>query len=142
MSRLAAAAVLLLATLTLPLASQDKPRFPGPTDKGFLLPNGWTITPAGRHVTLTDLPLNIVPLAGGQHALVGTAGYNKHELSLIDLTALKVVSRELVFQSWFGLAVGPKADQVWWSGGGANLLHSFDLKDGKLLRTSKPDIDP
>ena len=56
-----------------------------PTGRGFLLPNGWTISPAGDQVGLTDLPLNILPLADGRHALVGTAGYNAHQLSLVDL---------------------------------------------------------
>ena len=37
-------------------------------------------------LSLTDLPLNIIPLADNRHALVATSGYNKHELSLIDLT--------------------------------------------------------
>src|SRR3954470_17487130 len=56
--------------------AEDKPKvqLPGPTDKGFLLPNGWTLTPAGRHVVLTDLPLNIIPLAGGRQGLVGNRG--------------------------------------------------------------------
>ena len=72
---------------------QDKPVFPGPTDKGFLLPNGWTITPAGKHVPLTDLPLNIVPLPSGEHALVATSGYKKHQLSLIDLTTQSIVDQ-------------------------------------------------
>ncbi len=114
---------------------QDKPVFPGPTDKGFLLPNGWTITPAGKHVPLTDLPLNIVPLPGGKHALVATSGYNKHQLSLIDLTTQTIVDQQTVKQSWFGLAVSAKADTVWWSGGGNGMLHTFSLHDGKLKRT-------
>ena len=47
-------------------------RYPGPTENGYLLPNGWTISPAGEQVTLTDLPLNILPLADNRHAVVGT----------------------------------------------------------------------
>ena len=31
------------------------------------------------------MPLNIIPLADGRSALVATSGYNKHELSLVDL---------------------------------------------------------
>ena len=37
-----------------------KPRYPGPVPGGYLLPNGWTITPTGRQVELSDLPLNII----------------------------------------------------------------------------------
>jgi YVTN family beta-propeller protein len=120
---------------------QSKPRFAGPTDQGFLLPNGWTITPAGKQITLTDLPLNIRPLADGKHVLVATNGYNKHELSLIDVAAERVVDRQTVRQSWFGLAVTPQEDAVWWAGGGADLLHTFRLQDQKLTRTSPPEPD-
>jgi YVTN family beta-propeller protein len=134
--RLAALAVFLLA---LPLGADDKPRYAGPTEKGFLLPNGWTLSPAGKQITLSDLPLGIRPLADGKHALVATSGFNKHELSLIDLTTLAVVDSQTVRQSWFGLALTPHEDKVWWSGGGANVLHTFDLKDRKLTRTSPPE---
>ena len=61
-------ALLLIAGLG--LYADDKPRFAGPIQQGFLLPNGWTITPAGKQLTLTDLPLNIHPLRDGKHVLV------------------------------------------------------------------------
>jgi YVTN family beta-propeller protein len=121
---------------------KGKPAFPGPTDKGFLLPNGWTITPVGKHVPLTDLPLNILPLPDGKHALVATSGFNKHELSLIDLTTRMVIDQQTVRQSWFGLALSAKADGVWWSGGGYGRLHTFALQDGKLKRTSPEEPKP
>jgi YVTN family beta-propeller protein len=124
------------------LADDKKPPTAGPTEKGFLLPNGWTLTPAGKHVTLTDLPLNIIPLADNRHALVATSGFNKHELSLVNLDTQKVEDSQTVHQSWYGLALAPKENQVWWSGGGANVLHTFDLRDGKLTRTSPADPDP
>ena len=71
--------------LVLPVVADDKPPTAGPTAEGFLLPNGWSLTPAGRHVALTDLPLNIIPLAGSGSALVATSGYNKHELTVVNL---------------------------------------------------------
>src|SRR5262249_32647932 len=51
-------------------------------------------------------------------------------------------SSETVRQSWYGLALSPEEDHVWWAGGGANTVHTFDLKDGKLSRTSKAEVDP
>jgi YVTN family beta-propeller protein len=140
--RVAALAGLVLLLPVLAVQADEKPRFPGPTESGFLLPNGWTIAPAGRQVPLTDLPLNILPLADSKHALAATSGYNRHELYLVDLAAGKVVTHEPVQQSWFGLVLSPKENSVWWSGGGGNMLHTFDLKDGKLTRTSKAEPDP
>src|SRR5581483_1483939 len=101
----------------------------GGTDRGFLLPNGWTITPAGEQITLTDLPLNIHALPDGDLVLVATSGYNTHELSLISLQSKRVLDKESAFQSWFGLAVAPTGQRVWWSGGGADLIYDFQLKD-------------
>jgi YVTN family beta-propeller protein len=132
--------VFLLSVLTLP--ADDRPSRPGQTGQGFLLPNGWTISPAGRQVALNDLPLNIVPLADGKRALVATSGYNRHELSLVDLADGKVAASAAVRQSWFGLAVSRQEDRVWWAGGGANVLHTFDLKDGKLTRTGAAEPEP
>ena len=37
-----------------------KPSYPGPVPGGYLLPNGWTVTPVGKQVELSDLPLNII----------------------------------------------------------------------------------
>src|SRR5262245_30949261 len=113
------------------LAADDQPKTAGPTTDGFLLPNGWTLTPAGRHLTLTDLPLNIVPLSDRKHALVATSGYNAHHLSLVDLESMKIVDHQKVTQSWFGLTTSADDSQVWWAGGGSNLIHSFGLKDKK-----------
>jgi YVTN family beta-propeller protein len=129
----------LAATLCRP---GDQPALPGPTKDGFLLPNGWTISPAGKQAPLTDLPLNILPLADGRHALVATSGYNRHELSLIDLRELKKVDGRAVNQSWFGLLLAPAGDRVWWSGGGAGVVHAFDLKDNRLTRTGPAEPAP
>src|SRR5450755_1778422 len=104
--RILLTAALASALLALAAAGDDLAR-PGPTDKGFLLPNGWTITPAGKQIALSDLPLNITPLADGKHVLVATSGFNNHELSVIDLESQKVVDHQTVRQRWFGLAVSP-----------------------------------
>jgi YVTN family beta-propeller protein len=126
----------------LPLQSQEKPRYAGPIKDGYLLPNGWTITPAGKQVGLNDLPLNIVPLTDGKHALVATNGFNPHTLALVDLTTQQIVNSVTTRNSWFGLALSPGQDKVWWSGAGAGVLHTFDLRDHKLTRTSKAEPYP
>src|SRR5580658_8310339 len=84
-------APVLIACLAPAIHAQEAPQYAGATDKGFLLPNGWTLSPAGAHVVLADLPLNIITLADNRHALAATSGYNSHDLVLIDLQDRKVV---------------------------------------------------
>ena len=107
-----------------------------------VLPNGWTISPAGKQAPLADLPLNIVPLADNKHVLVSTNGFNQHRLSLVDLTTQKCIADASVRQSWFGLALSPDQKHVWWSGGGNDSLHTFELRDKQLVRTSQEEVDP
>ncbi len=140
--------VAFLATLVAPavLIAEDegegKPRYAGPTGKGFLLPNGWTIAPAGEQVTLADLPLNIIPLADARHALAATSGYNTHDLSLIDLAEKQVVGKVSVRQSWFGLAVDQETGRIWWSGGGSDLIHQYVIEKGGLTSTGPAEPEP
>jgi YVTN family beta-propeller protein len=122
-----------------PSAQPPKPATAGKTERGFLLPNGWLLTPAGRHIVLTDLPLNIVPLSDNRRVLVATSGYNKHELSLIDLAQNRIVSRQSIPESWFGLAINRSEDRLWWSGGGRGRLYSYRI-EGDALRPQ--DFEP
>ncbi len=130
---------MLLVPSVMNAGDSPKPRYAGATENGFLLPNGWTISPAGDQVPLTDLPLNIIPLSDGRRALAATSGFNEHDLSVIDLVNKKVVAKEQVRQSWFGLAVDEKGGRLWWSGGGADLLHAYKLAGTQLIRTSPPE---
>ena len=81
----ATAVAIVMSAVTLSFVAafpaQESPRFAGPTNQGFLLPNGWTLKPAGEQVPLADLPLNILPLADNRHVLAATSGYNAHELT-------------------------------------------------------------
>ena len=120
-------------------ASRPRPAYAGATERGFLLPNGWTISPVGAQVELADLPLNIIPLADGRHALAASSGFNVHNLVMVDLAVRKVVATQNVRQSWFGLAVDDKAGKVWWSGGGSDMVHTYDLQPGSLKRTGDPE---
>ena len=96
------------------LDSPGVPRYAGATKTGFLLPNGWVVSPVGEQVPVADLPLNILPLPDSRHVLVATSGYNAHELSLIDLGKRAVVDRQAVRESWFGVMASPRFDRIWW----------------------------
>ena len=60
------ASILLVAVAAPVLADESaavKPAIAGPSEQGFLLPNGWRISPAGKQVPLADLPLKIITSA-------------------------------------------------------------------------------
>src|SRR5256885_1613758 len=105
--------------------SPAKSAFAGPSEQGFLLPNGWRLTPAGKQVPLTDLPLNILVDAEGKHAIVATGGYNAHELTAIDLATQKKAASQSTRHTWFGLAMENSSGRLWWSGGGSSVLHNY-----------------
>jgi YVTN family beta-propeller protein len=139
MSRIAVCWLLLASTAFAQQA--EAPKFPGPTETGFLLPNGWHLTPVGTHVEISDLPLVIRPLKDGKRAIVSCSGFNKHQLALIDLVSGKILHDQTVRQSWYGLAMTASEDKIWWAGGGHGELHTFDLNDSQLTKTSKADPD-
>ncbi len=107
----------------------------GPSESGFLLPNGWRLTPAGKHVLLTDLPLNILTSSDGKYAFVATSGYNTHELTAIELATGDKIATAQAAQSWFGLAADSKLGRFWWSGGGEGSLHH--LRPGPMASSSR-----
>ena len=110
----------------------------GPGEDGFLLPNGWRLTPAGRHILLTDLPLNILTSPDSRYAYVATSGYNQHELTAIDLATGNKTATTSVAQSWFGLAADLAEGRFWWSGGGEGSLHHFGWVEGQFQPLESP----
>src|SRR5208283_3935562 len=54
---------------------------PGQRDDGsVLLPNQWSLSPAGRQVELADFPVNIAVHPRGRYAAVLHCGYARHEI--------------------------------------------------------------
>ena len=67
----------LAAAATAPRANEPPAR-PGVQGGGTtLLPNGWRIAPAGRHISVGDLPLAMVESPDGRYLIVSNNGYAK-----------------------------------------------------------------
>ena len=60
-------------------------------DGSVLLPNQWSLRPAGRQVELGDFPVNIAVHPKGRFAAVLHSGYSKHEIIVVDLQQAKAV---------------------------------------------------
>ena len=116
-------------------------RFAGPTETGFLLPNGWHLTPAGRQITTNDLLLNIVPLSDSRRALITTNGFNTHTVALVDLESGEILSKDKAHQSWFGLAMSSDESEFFWSGGGLGRLHHYGIDANQITLQSEREPD-
>ena len=83
-----------------------------------LLPNGWRIAPAGRHISVGDLPLAMVESPDGRYLIVSNNGYAKPTLSVVDVARLYVKSRVPLDNAWLGLAWHPDGKRLFSSGAG------------------------
>jgi hypothetical protein len=67
----------LLVYMAFTAGAQDTAIVPGAKKdrfgEGVLLPNGWSLTPAGHSLTLGDLPLNIAVSPSGRYLAVTIA---------------------------------------------------------------------
>ncbi len=87
--------------------------------EGITLPVGWRITPAGRHLSLPgDMAMKIVVSPDGKHAFVNTAGWHDHSVNAIELASEKLISTINIGKDWTGMALSPKTNELFVSGGG------------------------
>jgi DNA-binding beta-propeller fold protein YncE len=107
---------------------------PGSVGDGVtLLPNGWRIAPAGRHVMVGDLPLAMLVSPDGRWAIVTNNGYAKPTLTIVDLKSLSVPRKTPIPDAWLGLAWHPDGRRVFASGGADGSVHEFGWEPGRLV---------
>ena len=96
-----------------------------------LLFNGWGVTPAGRHVVVSDLPLKLV-LAPDQRRLVAVhGGFTEHGVTLIDPTKGEQTQFLPLKKSWNGLAFSRDGKSFFVSGGDSAEVHVFNYTAGE-----------
>src|SRR4051794_25728868 len=133
--RPSAVLLLLFFAAALPSAAAQKPQTsrPGRESRDVtLLPNGWRISPAGRHVTVGDLPLAMAESPDGRWLVISNDGYSKPTLTLVDLKTLDVRQKAEVANTWLGVVWHPDGRRLYLSGGGANTVEEFELTDKGL----------
>jgi YVTN family beta-propeller protein len=108
--------VFLLIALIPCLASAET-QWPGPVENGYLLPNGWRITPIGTALPTHDLILNLQPSPDGKVMVALTCGFNPHELVVIDTQTDTAIQHIPMKTAWFGLAWEPGGKRLFVSGG-------------------------
>src|ERR1035441_5323104 len=101
-------------------------------DGSVLLPNHWSLRPAGKQVQLGDFPINVAVHPGGRFAAVLHTGYSAHEILVVDITSAQVASRTGVHEAFYGLEFSKDGRQLFCSGAGDEVVHTYDFQQGSL----------
>jgi DNA-binding beta-propeller fold protein YncE len=131
----------LLLVLTVPagrvVVAQQKaparPQWPGSLGQGVtLLPNGWTLAPAGQHMTLGPLPLAMVQSPDGRYLIVSNDGGSRPSLTVVDLKTFQVKQTANVDFAWLGLAWHPTERRLYSSAGAQNAINELSFARDRL----------
>ncbi len=114
----------LLAGFTLNAYSQNNSK--------ILLPNGWSLSPAGRSVSLGDLPLNMQVSRKGDLIAVTNNGQSNQSIQLIDANSEQLLDQIEIGKSWYGLKFSRNARFLYASGGNDNIILIYPVKNKKL----------
>ena len=97
------------------------------------LPNGWTLSPAGRSIPLGDLPLNIAVSTSKKRMAVTNNGQSVQSIQLINPATEKVLDNVVVPKSWYGLKFSADEKHLYARGGNDNWILKFSIRNNKLL---------
>lgn len=101
--------------------------------KTITLPNGWSLSPAGRSLPLGDLPLNIAVTASGKLMAVTNNGQSEQSIQLIDPVAEKILDSIAVPKCWYGLKFSSDGKLLYASGGNDNRILQYAVVNRKLI---------
>ncbi len=100
-----------------------------------VLPNGWSLSPAGKLLPLGDLPLNLVVSPTGKFMAVTNNGQSTQSITLIDPASEKVLHEVEIKKSWYGLAFNDDETLLYASGGNDNMIVIYSIINSKLQKT-------
>ncbi len=97
------------------------------------LPNGWSLSPAGKSLPLGDLPLNMAISASKKYMAITNNGQGKQSIQLINLSKNKIVDNIAIDKSWLGIAFTKDEKTLYVSGGNDNWILKYAIKNEKLI---------
>ena len=98
-----------------------------------MLPNGWSLTPAGRSLEAGDLPLNIAVAKSKKLIAVTNNGQSIQTIQLIDIQHEQVLHTIEIPTAFYGLKFSGDEKYLYASGGNDNRILKYGIVKGKLI---------
>ena len=106
---------------------------PGLTPAGtVLLPNGWSLRPAGSQTVLGDFPVAIALNPAEPVLAILHAGYGTHEVVTVGASDGKVIGRVAIKETFAGLVWSKDGKRLFVGGGFDDVIRRFDHAKGLL----------
>jgi YVTN family beta-propeller protein len=108
--------------------------------KGYDLPNGWKLTPAGKQIRTEDMILGLSYAPDGKALIALHSGFNPHGMVVMDTLTEEPTQRIPMKSAWLGLAWSPDGKTLYASGGNAESrqnptvapVYVYDYSNGKV----------
>ena len=100
--------------------------------KKVMLPNGWSLSPAGRSLPLGDLPLNMAVSRSKKLLAVTNNGQSTQTIQLINPATEKILDNIEIAASWYGLKFSDDEKSLYVSGGNNNWIIQYAIIKNKL----------
>ena len=111
-------------------------------DGSTMLPNGWRLLPAGKHVKVGDMPLNLVQTPDSKYLIVISNGLAKPAFHVIDIASWTVKSTMPLDSAWLGLTWHPDGTRLYSAGAAQNNVQEFNYADGVITRARTFALPP
>ena len=127
------------------IRTRPQTTWPGLTHAGtVLLPNGWSLEPAGRQTRLGDFPVQMAVHPSEQVLAILHAGYGEHEVVTASTETGKIIGRVALPETFAGLVWSADGKQLFVGGGFDDRIYRFDHAGGLLSNKTTfphPDLD-
>ena len=99
-----------------------------------VLPNGWSVQPAGALTALGTLPLHMANDRSGEWVAVTVDGYASPVVTIVDASTGRVADSKPLDGAFYGIAFSPDDSTLYVSTAGSNGVErfGFDKSSGKL----------
>ena len=106
--------------------------------KKVVLPNGWSLSPAGNSLQLGDLPLNMAVSPSKKYIAVTNNGQSVQSLNLIDVAKGEVIDIVEIPKAWYGLKFSNDEKFLYASGGNDNWILKYEFVKNYTIVSENP----